>query len=200
MEKRFYAVRKGAVPGIYATWNEAKVQVLGFSGASYKKFSTEEEAKRYIDEGSKPSIELNDIECQLYVDGSYSQKNERYGWGFVAVVEGKSIYSKHGSGNNETYLSQWQIGGEVVAVLQALDYGIYKGFEKVEICYDYEGIEKWITGEWRTKSPIAGAYKHYFDLKNEKIDVQFRKVDAHSENFFNELADRLAKKGANENN
>lgn len=188
------------MPGIYTTWDEAKVQVLGFSGASYKKFSTEEEAERYVNANNNPSKQESEADCQIYVDGSYSQKNDQYAWSYVVVVDGKSIYSKYGSGNNKAYLSQRQIGGEVVAVLQALDYGIYKGFKTVEICYDYEGTEKWITGEWKAKSPIAGAYKHYFDLKNEKIDVQFRKVDAHSENFFNELADRLAKKGANENN
>lgn len=196
MKKAFYAVRKGVTPGIYTTWDETKTQVLGFSGASYKKFSTEEEAVRYINTTGNPAKQESEADCQIYVDGSYSQKNNQYGWGYVVTVEGKSIYSRYGSGNNEAYLSQRQIGGEVVAVLQALDYAIYKGFKTVEVCYDYEGIEKWITGEWSTKSPIAIAYKHHFDNKKEKIDVRFRKVDAHTEDYFNERADLLAKKGA----
>lgn len=199
MKETFYAVRKGFTPGIYTTWDEAKTQVLGFSGASYKKFSTEEEAVRYINTTGNPAKQESEADCQIYVDGSYSQKNNQYGWGYVVTVEGKSIYSRYGSGNNEAYLSQRQIGGEVVAVLQALDYAIYKGFKTVEIFYDYEGIEKWITGEWSTKSPIAIAYKYHFDNKKEKTDVQFRKVDAHTGDYFNERADRLAKKGANKN-
>lgn len=199
MKKAFYAVRKGVTPGIYTTWDETKEQIHGFSGASYKKFSTEEEAIRFIGDSNKSLTEKNEADCQIYVDGSYSQKNNQYGWGYVATVEGKTIYSRYGSGNNEAYLSQRQIGGEVVAVLQALDYAIYKGFKMVEVCYDYAGIEKWITGEWRTKSPIAIAYKYHFDLKMEKINVQFRKVDAHTGDYFNERADRLAKRGANKN-
>ena len=48
MKKKYYAVKKGKVPGIYETWNEAKAQVDGFSGAVYKSFSTLEEADKYI--------------------------------------------------------------------------------------------------------------------------------------------------------
>lgn len=44
----YYAVRQGRIPGIYLTWNETKKQVLGFSGAQYKKFSSEEEAYEYL--------------------------------------------------------------------------------------------------------------------------------------------------------
>jgi len=32
-------------PGIYTTWGEAKTQIDGYSGAVYKSFKTEEEAK-----------------------------------------------------------------------------------------------------------------------------------------------------------
>ena len=60
IEKIFYAVRKGVVPGIYTTWDEAKVQVFGFSGASYKKFSTEEEAERYVNANNNPSKQGNE--------------------------------------------------------------------------------------------------------------------------------------------
>lgn len=199
MKETFYAVRKGFTPGIYTTWDEAKAQIHGFSGASYKKFYTEEEAARFIGDSNNSLTDENEAECQLYVDGSYSEEKNQYGYGVVGVKDGKSFYSRYGAGNNEAYLSQRQIGGEVVAVLQALDYAIYKGFKTVEICYDYEGIEKWITGEWKAKSPIAIAYKYHFDLKKEKINVQFRKVIAHTGDHFNERADRLAKKGANKN-
>lgn len=48
MAKKFYAVQKGKVPGVYQTWEECKAQVHGYSGAVYKSFSTEEEAMRYV--------------------------------------------------------------------------------------------------------------------------------------------------------
>lgn len=55
----YYAIRKGVNPGIYRTWDETKVQVLGFKGAEYKKFSTLQDAKLFINQLSpklKPAL------------------------------------------------------------------------------------------------------------------------------------------------
>ena len=48
MAKKYYAVRVGHNPGIYVTWSDCEVQVKGFSGAQYKSFPTEAEAKAYM--------------------------------------------------------------------------------------------------------------------------------------------------------
>ena len=45
MASKFYAVRVGAVPGIYGTWGECRAQVHGFAGAQYKSFPTLAEAQ-----------------------------------------------------------------------------------------------------------------------------------------------------------
>lgn len=37
-----YAVKKGVVPGIYRTWEEAEKQVKGYPGAQFRKFKPEE--------------------------------------------------------------------------------------------------------------------------------------------------------------
>ena len=44
----FYAVSRGRTPGIYPTWGECSAQVQNFSGARYKKFGTESEAREFI--------------------------------------------------------------------------------------------------------------------------------------------------------
>ncbi|MDF7672840.1 ribonuclease H family protein [Lactobacillus sp. ESL0701] len=46
---KFYAVKKGRVPGIYRTWDAAKKQVDGFSNAVYKSFKEEADAIEYMD-------------------------------------------------------------------------------------------------------------------------------------------------------
>ena len=46
-KKKYYAVQKGRVPGVYLTWDECKKQVDGFSGAAFKSFSTMEEARQF---------------------------------------------------------------------------------------------------------------------------------------------------------
>ena len=52
IEMPYYAVARGKVPGIYATWSECSAQVQGFNGARYKKFSTESEAREFINDNS----------------------------------------------------------------------------------------------------------------------------------------------------
>lgn len=46
--KTYYAVARGHVPGIYATWDEAKAQLVGYKGVKHKKFKTHEEAEEFI--------------------------------------------------------------------------------------------------------------------------------------------------------
>jgi hypothetical protein len=49
----YYAVRVGRKPGIYNTWNAAKGQVAGFSGAIFKKFPTIEQANQFLKENDE---------------------------------------------------------------------------------------------------------------------------------------------------
>jgi viroplasmin and RNaseH domain-containing protein len=47
---RFYAVAEGRIPGIYNTWQKAKEQTEGFSGALHQRFSSREEAQDWLDD------------------------------------------------------------------------------------------------------------------------------------------------------
>ena len=53
MKITYYAVKNGKKNGIYRTWDECKVNVLGFPGAEYKGFCSDTEAKRYLDGDTK---------------------------------------------------------------------------------------------------------------------------------------------------
>ena len=44
-KKKFYVVWKGRKTGIFTTWSECEAQVKGFTGARFKSFPTEAEAK-----------------------------------------------------------------------------------------------------------------------------------------------------------
>ncbi len=46
--KKYYAVQKGFIPGIYTSWEKCQQNINGFSGAKYKKFSTKEEAEAFL--------------------------------------------------------------------------------------------------------------------------------------------------------
>lgn len=43
----YYAVKEGIKPGVYTTWEECSLQVMGYPGAKYKKFNSEEDALEY---------------------------------------------------------------------------------------------------------------------------------------------------------
>lgn len=91
----YYAVRSGLEPGIYRTWDECKINVVGVKGATYKKFDTLEEAEAYMSSQvtapdipeSGTEVELKDIDVagdlkrrhvHAFVDGSHiSVKGQR---------------------------------------------------------------------------------------------------------------------------
>ena len=45
-KQKYYVVWVGKEPGIYTDWNTCKQQVVGFKGAKYKSFESEETAKK----------------------------------------------------------------------------------------------------------------------------------------------------------
>lgn len=68
---KFYAVKKGYSIGVYTDWNTCKKQVQGYSGAIYKSFSTEKEAKAFIkgNTSSKTNTKkYTEEECAYYVE------------------------------------------------------------------------------------------------------------------------------------
>lgn len=76
----FYAVRKGRVPGIYGSWDEAKKQVDGVKGAEFRKFSNEADAHIYLNGGNVRGKYIYAVrndnkifysweECQKHVQG-----------------------------------------------------------------------------------------------------------------------------------
>ena len=48
LQMSYYAVRSGKTPGIYQTWDEAKLHTEGFKGAVHKKFKTQSEANDFL--------------------------------------------------------------------------------------------------------------------------------------------------------
>lgn len=51
----YYAVKIGKKPGIYDSWAEASKYVLGFPGAKYKSFKTQQDAQLWLNDISSPN-------------------------------------------------------------------------------------------------------------------------------------------------
>lgn len=194
---KYYAVRKGSVPGIYRSWEECKYSVEGFPGAEYKSFSTEEEAQLYMDK--KDTIILSntvDDGCAIaYVDGSFNSVTNRAGYGAIIITtQGETVLSGIAKVNNKLHATLRQITGEVAAVLNVIDFCRKNNIVKVTIYYDYAGLEYWANGTWKTNNDLSKEYQSTMQSLTE-LCVEFIKVPAHANNKYNERADQAAKIG-----
>lgn len=187
---KFYAVKIGRKPGIYLTWDECKQQVDKFKGAVYKSFNSKDEAKVFLDE-KKIKFDSGLI---AYVDGSYNIKTKEYGFGCV-IIEGQQVIKEmYGKGNDEDYVSMRNVAGEILGSICAMEYAKNNGYVQICIYYDYEGIEKWANGLWKANKIGTQAYQKKVAMYRKTLEICFVKVLAHSGDFYNERADKLAKK------
>lgn len=188
---KFYAVKKGKKPGIYHTWDECRAQVIGFSGAIYKSFKTEQEALDFINDDHGGPI---DVDVIAYVDGSYNIKTKVYGYGGVLISGGEVVEKFQGIGDNEEDAKMRNVAGEIMGSLKAIELAIKHGYKGIAIYYDYEGIEKWANKLWKANKPGTKDYVSKIGQYRKRIDIAFVKVLAHSGDYYNEIVDDLAKK------
>lgn len=193
-KQKFYAVRKGKQPGIYTSWDACKRQVDGFSGAEYKSFQTEAEARQYIDGGTNEVVIEEDQDTLVaYVDGSYHVGTKEFSYGMVLLYQGRE--EQVSQKVDEPELAEMRnVAGEIKGAEAAMAYAVEHHIPKLVIYHDYEGIAKWCTGAWQTKKEGTKAYKQYYDSIKEQVQIEFRKVKGHSGDRYNDLADLLAKK------
>lgn len=201
--KKFYAVKKGKAVGVFRTWEECKASVDGYPGAEYKGFMSENEALEYLGMESRKEDreDLPRPGCLLaYVDGSYEHSLKKYAFGCVFILPNGKVYTKYGNGDNEKYLQHRNVMGEMLGALYATKAAMLNGYGEVEIRYDYQGIEKWATGEWRAKNDETITYARTMREWGKKLKIRFTKVAAHTNVKYNELADLTAKTGLTEGN
>lgn len=201
MAKKYYAVRKGKVPGIYMTWDDCKAQTSGYSGAEYKSFGTLEEAAQYIEGVAKNTITVetdngmpvtDEKNAVAYVDGSYNQATREFSYGVVMFHNGEE---KHFSSKvDDVELAEMRnVAGEIKGAECAMRYAVENNCDSLVIYHDYEGIAKWCTGAWKTNKEGTRAYKEYYDSIRGQLKVEFQKVKGHSGDRYNDKADELAK-------
>ena len=135
-----------------------------------------------------------------YVDGSYNDVIKRYAFGCVFLAPEGEIYLAMGNGNNPETLSMRNVTGEMLGAMYAVKTAMKNGFRQIELYYDYEGIEKWVTGVWRTKKEYTKKYADAMNTWGKEIRIVFHKVTAHTNVKYNELADKTAKRGLEEGN
>ncbi len=252
--KKYYAVKKGKLTGLFYSWDDCKQAVDGYPNADYKGFALLSEALAYlgIEEGApvraerviavptEPAHNAANISgasgatnaadmagiagsaqtggtalvsrrrsavttpntewpapgtLRAYVDGSYDDGLKKYAFGCVFLLPEQKIYRIFGNGDNPQSLQHRNVTGEMLGAMYAVKTAMINGFGAIEIFYDYEGIEKWVSGEWKSRTELTGKYAASMREWGRSIRISFQKVPAHSNVRFNELADETAKRG-----
>lgn len=197
-----YVVARGRKPGIYKNYELAREQTDGYSSAYMKKFNTLEKAKEYINKNK----ELSDLKyidfvndekiLKIYTDGSYCEATKKYGAAFVVIEAGKEIYRYSYAERDIT--GKKNISGELVAAMRALEWVfITKYSDEIEINHDLSFIKDICTNKINPKIDYGKILKQLYNMCiKDGISVKFNEVESHSGNYWNNFADRLAKKVA----
>lgn len=135
----------------------------------------------------------------VFVDGSY--RNEiGVGYGAVIMKGGKVVHQIVGNFQNVPLALQSL--GEFTAVIKSVEWCERKNAKNIIVHYDCEGIRH-LANRWKpstTKAQLQAAYQDYHEFMKPRLTqsgchIELRKVKAHSCDFMNNWADRLAKMG-----
>lgn len=226
--KKVYAVKRGKITGVFTNWEECKASVEGYPQAEYKGFASLSEAEAYLGNAAMhqgaetdPGHAVRHQEMKncpgdmvnpqgeepakegwllAYVDGSYEDSVKKYAFGCVFLLPDGHIYVQYGNGDREQSLQHRNVTGEMLGAMYAVKTAMMNGFRGVELRYDYQGIEKWVTGEWRSRTELTRKYALSMREWGKSIEIRFQKVAAHTNVRYNELADQMAKRGLREGN
>ncbi|MCE1164229.1 MAG: hypothetical protein LWX07_02370 [Bacteroidetes bacterium] len=124
------------------------------------------------------------------VDGSYF--NELTSWASIIRKDGSIISELSGLVDTSNIKNSHQIAGEIKAVIETVKFCHKNKIKKIRLYYDYNGLKYWAKGIWRAKIFITQYYQNF--MKDVKIEIDWVKIESHTGVYWNELADKLAKK------
>lgn len=139
-----------------------------------------------------------------YVDGSFMTTQEGkgiYGSGVLLILEGQDVPMEFSFGGDDPqFVKMRNVAGEIMACTNLVKFleDNFPAVDWLDLYYDYEGIEKWVTGAWRAKMTETMAYQTVMREAQKRMRIKFFKVQAHAGNIYNERADGLAKRGVRE--
>lgn len=206
MAKKVYAIKEGFNFAtnekienlIVDTWAECQKYIKGVKGAKYKSFEDINDAKKFLSDGDgmlKKGKDSYPMDClHIYVDGSYNITTEKYAYALVAVKDNIVEYIENGKSEDNSNKSIRQIAGELEATVRGVEYALSQNEKRVVIFHDYAGIAHHATGFWERKEQSSiDYYNKMRSLMDKGIEVIFVKVDSHTGDLYNEIADEKCK-------
>lgn len=210
--KKYYAVVKGARPGLYTSWsgeNGAQAQVFGFLGAKFKGFAELEDALDYLHEhgiqveGHKdhqPRVRYHDDGIHIFIDGGSIKNPGPGGYGVVLLYQGRRKELSQGfekTTNNRMEL--WACIAALASLKKKMPITVYSDSR-----YIVDNIVQGHAHRWRLNNWLASSKKlvENVDLWRRLLTLvdeyqpQFIWVKGHSGSAENERCDQLAKAAA----
>lgn len=130
-----------------------------------------------------------------FIDGSYNPDTKTYGYGGFLVDWWGIRHILQGSGNDPELAKLRNVAGEIMGAKAAIQLATDLGLRSLVIFYDYDGIAKWPTKQWKCKNKHTARYARFVKdmVIRMKIDITFCHVKSHIGIEGNEIADRLAR-------
>lgn len=151
---KYYGVRCGLVPGVYATWEDCQRNVKGVSGAQFKSFNNLEEAEAYVAGDKKPVEEFDGMHIFYKLHGDMCE---------VPIVK-------------RTFRGSSTIEAELIAVVKTVEELVGQGYSRFRIHYKNPGVENWYNGAWTPKSQVALVYSSEFHALVGKYNLHIEFV------------------------
>lgn len=139
---------------------------------------------------------MGTLHLDAHVDGSFNNATGKYGSG-VVLCGGPEMIVRYCGGNDPKLTPLRNVAGEINAAIIAINVArniFHDDIASITIFHDYEGISKWPQGHWKAKNEVTQSYRDF--IQELPFPVHFTKVVAHSGDFYNTTADKLAKMGA----
>lgn len=129
-----------------------------------------------------------------FIDGSFNPQTNVYGYGGFLVDRHGKKHILQGSGDNPKMAAMRNVAGELLGAKEVIRTALAFGMKKLTLFYDYEGIAKWATGEWKCHKPATKSYAKFVSMAGLLgLKLYFQHVKAHAGILENEEADRLAR-------
>ncbi len=213
----YYAVHKGRQIGIYNTWNICKKNVIGYSGAIFKKFTNINNAKMFVKFGykmknlhKKQTKKQTSKYINIYTDGSYIKRKNMCYAGFGVYIPDMNIKNSYILKKNKT-----NNRAELMAIITAIKFFDKNDKTKLNIYTDsrYSILIFTSTGEKYEKHNYKTKQGEDVINKDLVIKAMFLKklynlnlihIKAHTgiknnpHYVGNDIADKLAVKGSND--
>lgn len=130
-----------------------------------------------------------------YIDGSYNSSTKVAGYGVFLIDQNGEEHIMQGIVTDTDMNRMRNVAGEITAAEKVIELAVELGMTKLDIFYDYMGIENWVTKKWRANNKHTKKYTAFVMnvINNRGLDISWIHVNAHSGVAGNDKVDILAK-------